>query len=115
MLVQATLDRTNALTTKTKTSLVKWKRRVQDETCASIPTECSGDKGENRRRSFKQTVWCRHLPSPCQDEEEDEFAQFVSPLDKKLVNDSTRLYKENTGHENDERIEQIDDDAVTGD
>jgi hypothetical protein len=108
VLVQKTLDRTNLLTTKTRISLANWKGRIQEETCGSLPTECNDDSDENRR-SIKQKVLCRHVPPPCQDEDE-ELAQFVSPL-YKLNNESTRLRKEDasTGHANlNTRVEQSD-------
>ena len=113
VLVQKTLDRTSLLTTKTRISLANWKRRVQEETCGSLPTECSDDSDENRR-SIKQKVLCRHVPPPCQDEDE-ELAQFVSPLEK-LNNESTRLRKDDisTGHENlNTRVEQPDREKET--
>jgi hypothetical protein len=83
-------------------------RRNVWESGGSLPTECSGDSDENRR-SIKQKVLCGHVPPPCQHEDE-ELAQFVSPL-YKLNNESTRLRKEDasTGHANlNTRVEQSD-------
>lgn len=69
------------MTHKTRLALSEWKQRVQEETCADITEGCNED-GEHHR-SLKQKVLCRHVPSPCDsDEENDEMATFTSPLEK---------------------------------
>ena len=79
--VKSTLQRTNAITYKTRTSLALWKNRIQTETCSDLPTECRD--GEDYRRSLKDNILCRHVPSPCEGNDEDEehdVSFFVSPL-----------------------------------
>lgn len=79
VIVKQAMDRTSAVKTKTLTSLANYKSRVQSETCDELPTECSGTEEENRR-SLKQKLLCRHVPSPCDSEDNDTMARFVSPL-----------------------------------
>ena len=101
ILVKTTLERTNSIKSKTRTTLLEWKNRVQEETCGDLPTECSED-AEDNRRSLKEELLCRHVPSPCnENDEEEELPLFVSPLDK--VNASKMAAKDSVKSAADER------------
>jgi hypothetical protein len=87
--LEYTIEQRRVILLKTRQSLKNWKNKVQEETCSDLPKKCPDDSDDddddnNYHRTWKQRLVCGHIPSPCDNNEEE--SSFRSPLmDKTIV------------------------------